>query len=110
MIIDGTTKEGRNYPIRPKHINTKRHFFSAFGRAEPESSAALIVRLCQTRGGWLPFTQEEIDGFIGKDFYFHDLCGFDHRNPGNMVILGDDDKYRVTHEFIVRCFQSSPAF
>jgi len=36
--------------ISPKDINTKKHFFGAFGNIETEVSANYIVRLCQEKG------------------------------------------------------------
>jgi len=106
-IIDDSIKD---YPIQPKHISTKSHFWEAFGNMESEVSAWLIVALCQRAGGWVPFTKKEIDVYGKQNFFFNGLC--DNRNPqagNNFVILGEDGRYRVTQEFIAICFKSSPA-
>jgi hypothetical protein len=107
-IIDSENGEG--YNIQPGHINTGEHFCDAFGNCETEVSARLIVSLCQAKGGWIPFTKEEIDKHTNQGFHFNRLCDCrEPKNNRNYVILGEDGKYRVTHEFIATCFKSSPA-
>lgn len=108
-IIDGENEVGKGYVVQPGHINTKEHFWDAFGNSETEISARLIVSLCQKKGGWIPFTQEEIDKHTNQNFYFNRLCdSWEPKDDRNYVILGEDGKYRVTHEFIAACFKSSP--
>lgn len=109
-IIDGTTEAGKQYPVQPNHIHTGDHFWEAFGNSETEISARYIVRLCQARGGWLPFTKEEINAFSEHNFWFNRLHvpGRDN-DEYNVVRLADDGKYYVTHEFISACFKSCPA-
>ena len=98
--------EKDTYPIQPEHINTGKHFFAALDNAETETSANYIVGMCQRNGGWVPFTGEEIESFYNeagnKEFTFNRLLS------EGFVVRGDDNKYRVTHEFIVACFASSP--
>ena len=98
-----------DYPIQPRHINAKRHFWDAFGNNETEISAGYIVRLCQKLGGWVPFTREQIEAFYNEaghtDFWFNRLRG---QRTEDFIVLGEDGKFRVTHEFIARCHKSSP--
>jgi hypothetical protein len=108
-IIDGTTEAGKQYPVQPNHIYTGDHFWEAFGNSETEISARYIVRLCQARGGWLPFTKEEIDTFSTHDFWFNDLCRSGSGREERSVVKLVDGKYYVTHEFIIACFKSSPS-
>src|SRR5688572_28580841 len=54
------------HPIQPHHIDAMQHFWDAFDHHETEVSARYIVGLCQERGGWLPFTEEEIERFYQK--------------------------------------------
>ena len=61
------------YPIRPQHINTESHFWDAFGHNETEVSALYVVRLCQAKGGWMPFTKAELDEVAREDFHFNRL-------------------------------------
>lgn len=90
-----------NYPILPSHINAEEHLFEAFGKMETEISAGWIVRFCQQRGlGWAPFTKAEIDKFSGEDFWFNRL-------DDKFVVLSNG-LYHITHEFVARCFLSSP--
>jgi len=104
FVID---KEGQEkYPIRPEHISLEEHFSNAFNNAERESSAHWIVHLCKKKGGWLPFSIQEINTvyqemFPKEEFQFNGL-------DTEFVILGYDKLYRVTHKFIARCFLSYP--
>ena len=99
----------KEHPIRPRHIDVDNHFWDAFGHSETEVSARWIVKLCQKRAGWLPFWPRQIEdiyrdaGF--QNFRFNRLLDEDR----GFVVLGTDGKYRVTHQFICRCFASSPA-
>jgi hypothetical protein len=100
------------YPIRPRHIAAFIDwcFPNAFGGDRGKGiSAVLIVRLCQEKGGWFPFTQEEIDASSRHNFDFNGLTGYDNQDDRfKHVVQGEDDKFRVTHMFICTCFQASP--
>ncbi len=108
-IIDEEASEKR-HPIRPEYINTSQRFWDAFGNVETEASAQWIVKLCQQSKSWKPFTAEEIEQLYRTskrvNFVFNRLVHGEH----GFVVLGGDGKYRVTHEFICRCFSSSPDF
>lgn len=96
-------------PIQPRHIDTAEHFFNSFGKMESEHSARLLVCMAQQKGGWFPFTMEEIRAFAAsvtsKLFYFN---GLDDSNKGWLVYR--DNRYYFTVEFIARCFMASPAY
>ena len=98
---------GAYHPVRPEHINTKAHFWDAFGHAETEISANWIVRLAQKLGGWKPFSAEQIEALYNESrlhrFTFNRLL------DDGVVVCGDDQLYRVTHKFICQCFGSAPA-
>ncbi len=120
-----------SFEIQPKDINADRHLWDAFNNMETELSAGYIVRMCQERGGWFPFTQEEIEEFYHRSsghtgFCFNRLVEPEmiprslarafagHFSPlvpmgGGWVVLCADGKYRVTEDFIRRCHKSSPA-
>ena len=105
MTLIGEKDE--NYPIRPDHINTGKHFWDAFGRMEPEISASWVVMLCKELKSWKPFSFEELMAFYrGKgmkdDFSFNGLL------EKGFIVLMEDQKYHITHEFVSRCFLSSP--
>ncbi len=96
------------HPIRPEHIDTDNHFFEAFGHYETEVSARVIVEFCKEKnGGWRFFTLAAIKDFCRKlpipqeGFAFNKLIseGFIVERSGG---------YIFTHEFICRCFMSSP--
>jgi hypothetical protein len=99
--------EGDSYPIPPRYVDERKHFFDAFKSMEKEVSARYIVRLCQRFGEWNPFTRADIEAFYNeagyKDFWFNGL------DTEGFVVLGEDGNYRVTHEFVVACFKASPA-
>ena len=126
IIVDGS-----KFPIQPRHINTQGHLFDSFDNYETEISAGYVVKLCQELGGWNPFTLEQIEASYRKSghtgFAFNQLVesgkrvlnmaavfaghAFPVTEPmgGGWIILGDDDKYYVTDDFVGRCFNSSPA-
>ena len=85
-----------------------QHLFDAFGNNETEVSAGYIVRFCQRQDGWTPFTEEEIEAFYNEaghqGFWFNCLTV-----ENEWIVRGDDRRYRVTHDFIARCFRSRPA-
>jgi hypothetical protein len=112
-----------NFPIQPKDIKTTLglHFFDAFDNSETEVSAKWLVRLAQEKGGWFPFTREEIEAFYNKGghkgFWFNRLVEAERtrRNPwseayydGGGWIIKEDDFYFFTDDFIKRCHKSSP--
>lgn len=96
-----------NYPIKPKDINGNKHFFEAFGNAETETSAGWIVRFCQRHGNWTPFSYEQIDRFYEEsgyeDFRFNNLVA------EGWIVEKKDGRFFITHDFITRCFLSSPS-
>lgn len=96
----------KNCPIRPEHIDTRRHFFEAFDNMETESSANWIVMLCQEKGNWDPFTMAEIEAFYNKadqiDFWFNRLTT-------EKWIVEKDGQYFITVQFVARCYAAAPA-
>ena len=99
-------KSENDCPIKPSDIDVGRHFWGAFGNCETEISANYIVRLCIQKGGWIPFTQEEIEElyqrFGYKNFWFNRLL------DDNFIILDKDNKYHITKEFSSICYGASP--
>lgn len=109
IVVD----ESYRYPIRPEHIDADKHFVGAFGKWEMEEAARWIVRFCQKKRLWGPFSREDIAELYRKeslhfdDFSFLDLGGLLERNV--LVSLIGQGQYQITHEFICRCFEVSPA-
>lgn len=89
------------YPIQPKHIDASQQLYEAFGDGEKEIAAMWIVRFCQKLGGWGPFYIGDLAEFFTMRFGF---SGLDE--DGFIVIKGE--QCTVTHEFVARCFLSSP--
>ena len=110
-------------PILPAHINTKDHFWDAFGHNETEVSANWIVRLCQELGGWKPFSLEQLTTFYHRWRPANERFDFNrliepgvarsrdgaYSTGGGWVTLDDAGNYTVTVDFIARCYKSSPA-
>jgi len=106
------TKSGKRVacPITPEMIDATQYFYDAFGHMETEISAGWIVRFCQKRGHWGPFTRKEINDFYHEkrshrgEFWFNRLIseGFIASQSG------EDGPYEVTFEFVVSCYKSSP--
>lgn len=101
----------REYTVNPSDIDAREcarlNFFETFGRHETESSAWWIVRFCQTRGSWEPFSFRQIASF----FIANGGCGrftFNGLVSDEFVVLMDDGLYRVTEEFVLKCHGASP--
>lgn len=92
------------YPITPQMIKTDQHFYEAFGNMETETSARLLVKFAQSRGGWFSFTKPEIDAFSKEDFWFNRLS-----NEPYPYIVESGGRFHFTHQFIATCFRWSPA-
>ena len=110
-----------DFDIQPDQIDTPQggHFWDAFGNSETEVSARYVVRLCQEKGGWYPFTREEIEEFYNKsghqNFWFnwlvhpgtaYSITGGSYQVGGGWI-LEKDDQYFVTDDFIQRCYKSA---
>lgn len=103
LALDETTQ----VPVKPKHINTKEHFYDAFGNRETEVSAHYVVLLCQQKGEWLPFTIKEIEELYKSKSHYD---GFEfNRLISDGWIVKRDGKYYVTQGFVARVWESSPA-
>jgi hypothetical protein len=102
VVLDGKVR----CPVKPRHINTKERFWDAFGNSQTEVSANHIVRLCQKKGGWCPFTQKEIDDYY-RSMGHGDGFTFNHLIDDGWVVE-DTDVYRVTLQFVARVWASSP--
>lgn len=106
MSLQHVPIEGEKLEIRPFDIDTSGHFWNAFDHSETEVSAQWIVRLCQKRGTWEPFSEGAIEDFYREKhqdgFTFNKLIR-------DGWIVERNGLYYVTAGFIVRCFESSPA-
>ncbi|MFA4995679.1 MAG: hypothetical protein WC536_00885 [Patescibacteria group bacterium] len=118
-IIDESTE----FDIRPSDINSSRRFSGAFGGHMPtEILARYIVLMCQEKDRWSSFTDEDFKSFcshLGYDhFSFYRLAEPDlnedvknvyYETSNGWIVKGEDERYRVTDEFIYKCYDSSPA-
>jgi hypothetical protein len=114
------TPNGR--PITPEDIDISRHLFDAFGNMETEISAHYIISLCQQKGGWESFTQQEIENYYRSKghedgFTFNALIepmtqrlfgGLSHTVGGGFIIK-EGDIFKITPQFIERAYKSSPS-
>lgn len=99
--------KGDECPIKPTDINVDKHFWDAFGNMETEVSANYIVRFCQQMSGdWSPFYKGQIENFYQK-FGFKNF-EFNRLLSQGYIVLGEDDKYYITKEFVAKCYASSP--
>lgn len=76
---------------------------------EETGASALWVILYSSKtsgGGWKPFAEKEIEDFYIKE---SGCAGFslNHLIIDGFVVLGDDNKYRVTDEFNSQCFAAA---
>lgn len=102
----GIIKNTEGLCIQPKDVATKKHFYGSFENYEAEVAANYIVRLCQERKGWYPFTENEIEALYNR---------FGHQRLSlvslvdNGYIIEEEGKYHITLDFVLRCYKSSPA-
>ena len=93
--------------IKPSDIDTSQHFWDAFGNYETEVNARWIVRFCQDRDSWEPFTYDELNSFCEEnghkgDFWFNRLGKEDFIQKKGYLY------HHITHRFICRCYEASP--
>lgn len=114
--------------ILPSHIDTSKHFWSAFGHHKTEVSANCIVRFCKDRDDtWSPFTLNELIGWLEgtggpAEFCFYRLVGGCINKceieivdeVGNRVGWGSSSspgvKFHISDSFIRACFKSAGVF
>jgi len=115
-------EEVADFPIKPNDINASQHLSDAFGNLETETSAGYIIRMCQEKGSWDPFTKEDIEEFYKRSghsdgFWFNQLVepgksfsivNGEYLVGGGWVVL-KDRKYHLTTTFVEAAFNSSPA-
>lgn len=119
LLIDGGA--ANPFVIQPKDISIKHHYYDAFDHHESEVSAIWIVQFCQQRGGWVPFSYQEIEDFYhekskGKlsGFTFNGLVDWKFINDESVkddrgfIVFCKDGLYRVTIDFIARCYHAAP--
>ncbi|MCX6791557.1 MAG: hypothetical protein NT149_00780 [Candidatus Gottesmanbacteria bacterium] len=111
-----------DFPIKPGDINANKRLFDAYGNTETEISAGYIIRLCQEKDSWKPFTAEEIEEIYHRvssheGFSFNQLVDqgmsfsiVTGRYPvgGGWIVLREG-KYHLTTTFVEAAFKSSPA-
>lgn len=91
--------ENSKCPIQPEHIDTNRHFWNAFNKSETETEARVLVMNAQRTNTWAPIKKAELVYSSGKPFTPHFIREW---------IIEEDDAVCFTHQFISRCYQSSP--
>lgn len=118
-----------HHSVRPGDFNLKSAdtLASTFGKAEVERAAKNLIHFCQRRGGWYPFTIEELIAFykeMGENprLIFFGLVGAWEDNgmlaqlSGNpwheprvpYLALGANGMYYVTERFIQQCIREKP--
>ncbi|MCI0532777.1 hypothetical protein L0Y49_01000 [bacterium] len=113
-----------DFPITPGHINARgEHLWEAFENVETEVSAVYIVRFCQERSHWGPFTEKEIEEFYVRTsgrkggFTFNRLIeagsSFSIRDGmqpagGGWIVKDKEGNLHVTDDFVWRCYKASP--
>jgi hypothetical protein len=91
--------------ISPGDIHIVRgSLWDCFGECMREISAAFVVRLCRSKGGWFPFTKAELDAMDAAGSF----CWNGLDRPEWIYDLGDG-RYSVTNEFVRVAARSKPA-
>ncbi len=98
-----------DYPIQPEHLDTDRNprwFFGSM-RSEMSEAAWFIVRFCQARRNWNPFTLEDLQAFAAQEdieMPVKHLGEFISQN----YLQHSGDEFFFTHQFIATAFLASP--
>lgn len=94
----------------PFDIDATNPLYGAFGHSETEASALWVLRLCQKQGGWYPVSPGALEDLYqathaGHHYSFNRLVtgGWLESEPG------DTGRFRVTLDFVARCWRASPA-
>jgi hypothetical protein len=110
-----------NHHITPTMIDIGDHLWGAFGHGGTEISANYIVRMMQRFGDWRPFSIEDIERVYHEHRPAHECFQFNRlvepgwafyilrgrvEEGGGWVVRGEDGLYRVTVDFIERCYKS----
>lgn len=107
-VIDGDP----SFPVRPGDIDTGLSLHWSFpdliDGPESHQVAKEVIEFCQQAGGWTSFTIAEIPCLAG---------GGGLTDPGYVwksgeavpitrgwIVLGEDGRFRVTSDFIFRCY------
>lgn len=97
---------GPSFNISPSDIDVRGLMWSMFDKLDIEMSAKLVIILEQRKGGWEPFTINELDDLSaesGKGEFW--LNGLDEEG---YVVLQKDGRYLVTRGFVEGCYKASP--
>lgn len=108
-----------NFGIIPSDIPMSRHLFDAYGNAETEISARCIIRMCQQRESWEPFTSDDIERFYQEGGWKDGFCFNQLVDPGTGFgingsypigggwIVKREGKYHVTTAFVEAAYKAS---
>jgi hypothetical protein len=101
------------YPIHPTHIDTSsQEFKGAFHYFKMDRAAAMVARVARRHGSFNTFRSVEVMNECAIGGLPWENCsyqqGFHHLVQDGFIVAVGTDEYRVTHEFIARCFVASP--
>lgn len=99
--------------IKPDHIDASGDFSLAITECGAGGLARELVKISQALGWWSPLELDEVKAaFLAanangadEEFVAQLACLEKHE----FMFRGDDGKFRVTDEFIGRCYTVSPA-
>lgn len=96
-------------PIRPSDIDTSKPFWDAFGDFRTEQAACVVVAFYQNEAhnrwiaaGQQPFTRFQWRTYQVDHWQWHNLL------KEGWVVQGPDELFRVTIEFVARCYAAAP--
>lgn len=122
-VIWTVIDENIEFEIKPSDIDSSRRFSKAFdGHMPTEALARYIVLMCQEKDQWTSFTDEDLKSFCSRFGYDHfsfyrlvepdlndGIKNVHYETSSGWIVKGEDGRYRVTDEFIYKCYDSSPA-
>jgi hypothetical protein len=100
-----------SFPVQPDDIDTEQSFHWVFpdlvDGPEAHAAAKAVIQLCQVRQGWVSFelnlsSDPTFAGLVEPGYVWKAgervpiTCGW--------IVLGEDGRYRVTSDLIMRCY------
>ncbi len=100
-------------PIRPRDIESELAFVQTFGKRESEVAAHWIVRYCQARRSWAPFSFDLLVQYCqAHDSRFSKIYDYLVEGVSELVVEGfvqtENKVVTLTTGFVARCYGAAP--
>ena len=108
-VLDEYDMQQIRYHVSPRSLDGNM-FYGMLGDPVGEHATLLIIRLFHQSNLWRPFTREQLTALNNETYHkracisLGSLCPEGREsNPLNLIVKGDDGKYRPTIKFVTMC-------